>query len=141
MGVNPLGLLVRQAGDGRMELLVRDLAFVYLAGGQGHEQNVMLDAVASIEGEMCLVPVCTALVGGLIARMGQQQRGNLVRHVGKTVGCIKRVIIPQIYSCHLVFLRFDFLGANRNGGGRRAATGAITHIGEYWPKDVKRLVP
>jgi hypothetical protein len=64
--VNALGLLVRQAGYGRVELLIGDFALVYLAGGQGHEHDVILDAVVPAKGEIGFVPVCTQEIGRLL---------------------------------------------------------------------------
>ncbi|GEM_PF-3416101 len=66
MDVNALGLLVRQAGYGRVELLIGDFALVYLAGGQGHEHDVILDAVVPAKGEIGFVPVCTQEIGRLL---------------------------------------------------------------------------
>ena len=59
-------LMPSALGYGRVELLIGDFALVYLAGGQGHEHDVILDAVVPAKGEIGFVPVCTQEIGRLL---------------------------------------------------------------------------
>jgi hypothetical protein len=64
MSIDAFGLLVRQRSDGGMELFDRHFTLIDFAGGQGHEQNVVLDAIPTIQRVIRLVTVSPQIVGG-----------------------------------------------------------------------------
>ena len=98
-----------------MELLNRHFALVDFTGGQGHEQDVMLNAVAAIQRVIRLMTVSPQIGGCFGVFLGIHERRNLVRHLNDAVSDIKiGIVFPQINFDHFIFLRFDFWGLGKS---------------------------
>lgn len=95
-----------------MELLVCNLALVYLAGRQCREQDVVLDTVAPVKGEMSLAPVGAALIGsGQESLKSANKKARLLDATGKMQNYIylndlyTHINVQNIPNeCHKLFL-------------------------------------
>ena len=97
MGIDAFSLLVRQLGNSGMELFVCDLTLINLTGRERHEQDVMLNAITPVKGEIGLVAVTPALISALVTLPLKKLLGQLVRHVDDEIGGIEiGIILPQI---------------------------------------------
>ena len=63
VSIDAFCLLVRQGGNGSMELLSCELAFVNLIGRKGNEQGTVFDAIVTVKRVVCFVVMYAALMG------------------------------------------------------------------------------
>lgn len=142
MGVNSPALLVRQGIEGGVKLLHRQLALIDLTRRERTEKGLVLNAVPGVQRVKGFVighAPQIVLLPPLI--LGQRCR-HLVRDFNEKAAIAKRIIIPQIDSCHLYppfrFLRMGQIEMEERRGSTIGRSRRGETSGQVGPKPGRR---